>query len=586
MVGVFFALLFWIFESINHRLQFQTTIFEELFFPTGHELWMRTIIMALFLLFGGVTQLLFNKVRRAEEVTKQTNVELDQIFQTAADGMRVIDRDFNILRVNRTFLTMTGLFKEDVKNQKCYKIFSGEKCFTPDCPLNLIMEGRRRVEYEIDKVRPDGQAVPCIVTATPYMDIEDNLIGIVEDFKDLSKQKLAEAEKAQLEADLLHSQKMEAIGTLAGGIAHDFKNILNGISIYARLLIKDLNPADRQAGYAHEIISGGKQAADLVQQIQTFCKMTEQEQRPTKIDRVVKEALNFLKRSIPSTIKLRQFIVTDIEPVMADATQIYNVVINLCTNAYHAMLADGGILQVKLESVLIKRSIVTKYGILNGGKHLKLTVADTGHGMDESVQRRIFDPYFTTKEPGEGTGLGLSRIHGIVISHNGSISVKSEVNKGAEFTVYLPVLANTNEKEDVEERVAMPAFPTGSGRVLLVDDAVYNARSFELVLREIGYDMTIHTSSSDALEEFRNNPMGFDVVVTDLTMPTLTGIDLSQKLMEIRSDIPIILMTGDSDVIDEEKVKSIGIKELMLKPIDIVALAENIAKFKDHVVSV
>ncbi len=581
LLGCCFALLFWIFEAINHYHQYQTTVVEELFFPTGHELWMRAIIVVLFLIFGVVTQLLFNRVKHAEEVTKQANVELDQIFQTAADGMRVIDRGFNILRVNKTFLDMTGLPIKNVVNQKCYEIFSGNKCFTPECPLTLIMGGKRRVEYEIDKKRRDGERIPCIVTATPYTDSDNNPIGIVEDFKDISERKQAEAEKTQLEADLLHSQKMEAIGTLAGGIAHDFKNILNGISIYARLLINGLPPDSKKANYAQEIISGGEQATDLVQQIQTFSKMAEHTQCPTNIEKIVVEALNFLKRSIPSTIELKQFIETDTEAVMADATQIYQVVINLCTNAYHAMQKEGGTLQVKLESVVIKRATTTQFGTLKAGKHLKLTVADTGYGMDAFTQKRIFDPYFTTKEPEKGTGLGLSRVQGIMNSHNGSITVKTLLNKGSEFTVYLPIVTQTVAEEGARER-STSTLPRGRGRILLIDDEAYNARSFELILKEIGYEITIHTKSTDALEDFRNNPTGFDVVVTDLTMPVLNGFELSQKLLDIRPDTPIIMMTGNNEIINEEKAQLIGIRAFMLKPIDIVVLTENIAKFMDH----
>ena len=581
LLGICFALIFWVFESINHYQHYQTTMVEELFFPTGHELWMRAIIVTLFLLFGFATQLLFNRINRAEAITKQTNAELDQIFQTAADGMRVIDRDFNILRVNKTFLTMTGMAPEKVINQKCYKVFSGSKCFTRDCPLTLIMGGENWVEYEIDKECPDGERIPCIVTATPYKDSDGNLIGIVEDFKDISERKQAEAEKTQLEADLLHSQKMEAIGTLTGGIAHDFKNILNGISIYARLLIYDLLPGSKQANYAQEIISGGEQATDLVQQIQTFCKMTEQKKSPTNIEKVLVEALNFLKRSIPSTIELKQVIEADTEAVIADATQIYQVVINLCTNAYHAMQEKGGTLLVKLESVTVDEESITQFGTLKTGKHLKLTVGDTGYGMDPYTMKRIFDPYFTTKEPGKGTGLGLSRVQGIVNGHEGLITVKSTPSEGSEFTVYLPVAEHIMVKEEGREK-SLPALPSAKGRLMLIDDAEYNARSFELILQQIGFDTTIHTKSMNALNDFQNDPEGFDIVVTDLTMPVMTGIELSRKLLDIRPDIPIIMMTGNNEMINEEQAKSIGIRELMLKPIDVMTLTEQITELIAH----
>ena len=580
ITGIAFAILFWIFESYNHFIQFHNISFwDEIFHPNTHELWMRAIIVLLFLLFGISTQLLFNKIKAAENITKLAHAELDQIFQTAADGMRVIDNDFNTLRVNRTFLALTGLTKQEVEGKKCHKIFSGPKCFTPDCPLTLIMKGEKRVEYETNKERTDGTRIPCIVTATPFSDANGRLIGIVEDFKDISGQKRAEKEKAQLEDDLRHSQKMEAVGTLAGGIAHDFNNILNGMLTYTRLLKDGLPKGSEQENFVQEIMKGGKQAANLVRQILAFSKRTEYKRRPLQIQPIIREALKFLKRSLPTTIELRQHLDSDTRAVLADETQIYQVVMNLCTNAYHAMREHGGILEVRLEQVDTDSVLIGKIGDLKGRKFVRLTVSDTGHGMDKFTRQRIFDPYFTTKEQGEGTGLGLSRVHGIVMRHKGAISVKSRPGKGSEFTIYLPVvdLAPATQEPHKETKLTHE----GHGRILFVDDAEYNARSGKLILESIGFEVTALTDSAQALEVFREDPNRFDIVVTDQTMPQMTGFELAQELFHVRPDLPVIMITGHSEIVDSERAKSIGIREFLLKPLDIDLLAETITNILD-----
>ncbi|MCK5341193.1 MAG: response regulator, partial [Desulfobulbaceae bacterium] len=421
--------------------------------------------------------------------------------------------------------------------------------------------------------------IPCIVTATPFSDANGRLIGIVEDFKDISGQKRAEKEKAQLEDDLRHSQKMEAVGTLAGGIAHDFNNILNGMLTYTRLLKDGITKGSEQENFVQEIIKGGKQAANLVRQILAFSKRTEYKRRPLQIQPIIREALKFLKRSLPTTIELRQHLDSDTRAVLADETQIYQVVMNLCTNAYHAMREHGGILEVRLEQVDTDSVLIGKIGDLKGRKFVRLTVSDTGHGMDKFTRQRIFDPYFTTKEQGEGTGLGLSRVHGIVMRHKGAISVKSRPGKGSEFTIYLPVvdLAPATQEPHKETKLTHE----GHGRILFVDDAEYNARSGKLILESIGFEVTALTDSAQALEVFREDPNRFDIVVTDQTMPQMTGFELAQELFHVRPDLPVIMITGHSEIVDSERAKSIGIREFLLKPLDIDLLAETITNILD-----
>jgi CheY-like chemotaxis protein/anti-sigma regulatory factor (Ser/Thr protein kinase) len=355
---------------------------------------------------------------------------------------------------------------------------------------------------------------------------------------------------------------MEAIGTIAGGIAHDFNNVLYSIIGYTELTMDDVPDGSLAQSNLKEVLNGALRAKDMVKQILAFSRKADTAKKPIKVQSVVAEALKFLRTSIPSTIEIRRNIDADCGPILADSTQIHQVIMNLATNAYQAMLEKGGV----LELTLMKEQIGSDDSgpDLNAGTYLKLTVSDTGRGIDEAVMKKIFDPYFTTKGPGEGTGMGLAVAHGIVKDHGGDIKVYSKLGEGTTFSVYLPLI----KSRPVEQKTATAELaPTGTEHILFVDDEEYLVFMTQQILERLGYRVTSRTSSVEALEAFKAKPDEYDLVITDMTMPNMTGVELSARLKEIKPDIPIILCTGFSEMIDEDKAKNMGIKAYIMKPI-------------------
>ena len=370
-----------------------------------------------------------------------------------------------------------------------------------------------------------------------------------------------EEEKSELEKQVRHSQKMEAIGTLAGGVAHDFNNILYPILGYTEMALEEVAEGSPARESLDEILTAAQRARKLVEQILTFSRLDHQGRIPLKIQGAVKEALNLLRATLPVTIEVVQRIDENCGPVLADPTQIQQVVMNLCTNAFHAMQDHGGTLTVGLEEIQIASEDLP--GSQDPVTYVKLTVADTGYGMSKDVLERIFEPYFTTKKVGEGTGMGLAVVHGIIKGYDGDIQVHSESGNGTTFNVYLPRIY-----KDV--RTARPApekIEKGDERILLVDDEDQIARMLEQMLESLGYRVRAVSDPLEALEIFENTPQAFDLVITDMTMPKITGDLLARELMKIRPGIPVILCTGFSKLIDEDRAKKIGIRRLIMKPI-------------------
>jgi CheY-like chemotaxis protein len=361
---------------------------------------------------------------------------------------------------------------------------------------------------------------------------------------------------------LLQTQKLEAIGTLAGGIAHDFNNILMAILGYTQLAMSEVPKDNRAQDDLQQVFMAGKRAKDLVKQILTFSRHTKQEKKPLELRLLIKEVLKFLRASLPTTIEILEHIESDAGIVMADPTQMHQVLMNLCTNAGHAMREKRGVLEVGLMTIDLDAATAQHLG-LGHGPYVDLMVSDTGHGMERAVMERIFHPFFTTKGPGEGTGLGLSVVHGIVKSHGGAITVDSEPGKGTTFHMYLPRI----EMGEVPEALASAPVPTGSERILLVDDEKTLVEMVKQMLEVLGYKVAGRTSSIEALEAFRCRPDKFDLVITDQTMPNMTGETLAMEILKIRPDMPIILCTGYIGLISEEKIKAIGIRELVMKPV-------------------
>ena len=361
---------------------------------------------------------------------------------------------------------------------------------------------------------------------------------------------------------LLQAQKMEAIGILAGGIAHDFNNILAPIMGYTEIALSDLPAESETREDLKQVLKAAERARDLVAQILAFSRQTIGERKPIELVPIVKEALKLLRAAVPTTIEIRQDIAPDTWVVNADPTQIHQILMNLCTNAAHAM-PKGGVLEVSLANVELDEKLCAEFEDLTPGSYVRLTVRDTGCGMDKKTLEHIFDPFFTTKAPGEGTGMGLSVVHGIVKSYGGDISVHSEPGVGTTVYIYLPVVKAMAE---VRPETAEPV-RGGTESILFVDDEVMVVEMGRETLKRLGYRVTTRTSSIEALELFRVKPGEFDLVITDQTMPNMTGDNLAVELLRIRPDIPIILCTGFSHAITPEKASALGIREFVMKPI-------------------
>jgi PAS domain S-box-containing protein len=402
----------------------------------------------------------------------------------------------------------------------------------------------------------------------------ETMVGIIIDTSD---KKESEEERERLELKLQQAQKMEAIGTLAGGIAHDFNNILGAILGYAQLTQMQTASDLRVQGYVGNIFKASERAKGLVEQILTFTRQGKSQKMPSDISVVLKEVVKLLRATIPTTIEIAQNIPSNLGTVMADQTQIHQVLMNLCTNAAHAMEARGGELTVTLESHVVEAGAQATDGDLAPGRYLKLSVGDTGTGMEKAVIDRIFDPYYTTKSLGEGTGMGLATVHGIVNDHGGRIFVESVPGEGSVFSVFFPVLENPAASTPSQT----PEYPRGSERILFVDDEELLVEVGVEMLRDLGYDAVGFTRPAEALDLFLERPDEIDLVITDMTMPGMTGDQMAVEMMQHRPDIPIVICTGFSKRMTAIQSTSTGIRAFLMKPVTVEELSRTIREVLD-----
>ncbi len=385
-------------------------------------------------------------------------------------------------------------------------------------------------------------------------------------------------ERRRMEDQLLQAQKMEAIGTLAGGIAHDFNNILGAIIGYTEISLYDLPENTNARNNLTQVLQAGNRARDLVKQILAFSRKSNPDQELIDIVPITKEVLKLLRASLPSTIDIRSRIAPEIGLILADPTQIHQVLMNLCTNAAHAMEDGGGRLDVELTTVQLTVEARSTLPDVEPGCYVQLNVRDNGHGIDPAILDRIFDPYFTTKEMDKGTGMGLAVVHGIVRSQKGCIQVRSRIAGGSEFEVLFPVAQRQADQESTMERPVVK----GSERVLFVDDETALVQLGKAMLERLGYEVCACTDSLEALEAFRADPDRFDILVTDLTMPNMTGVRLARKLREIRHALPVVICTGYSDQLTPEHVRSLGISGLLFKPLVLSDLSQEVRRALDE----
>ncbi len=493
-------------------------------------------------------------------------VEREQQFRSILDNIRigiiiVAVRNRVVVYVNPTALVMIGASADEIIGCNCDEVLNpNDEALCPILDLGQEVDSSEHL-----LLARDGRRIPILktITRTTFRGQE----CLLESFIDLTASKRSAEEKAELEARLRQAQKMEALGTLAGGIAHDFNNILSAVIGYAELGCLDLD--DTTHGLHRKltaILDAGQRAKELVAQILTFSRMQEQIFTPLSVAPIVKEALSLLKASLPSHIRLEHRIETH-RKVLADSTQIHQIIMNLCTNAYHAMEEEGGRLSISLTDIVHDGQTIAVD--LPPGEYLNLSVEDTGSGIPAEVLESIFDPYFSTKD--KGTGLGLAVVHGIVKSHGGAITVKSVAGEGAAFRVLLPT---TEEENTVVDQEAEGRLSGGTERILIVDDESELVEICSQMLRRLGYGVTGAVGSLNALEVFKQSPDQFDLVITDMNMPAMTGEHLAQAIIAIRADIPIILCTGYTDRLDQKGARRMGIRKFLMKPLDMNTLAE------------
>jgi len=499
---------------------------------------------------------------------KESEVKYRSLFEKSMDGICLAEAETGIIvDYNQAFVDLVGWGKSALigKSQKI---------------LHPVSDKDEEVTYNFHQHRTikDGQAIKDeVITKTgeiKKVEIKTSSIEIgdtrylIGTFRDLT-------DRNRIESQLRQAQKMESIGTMAGGIAHDFNNILFRMYGYLEMALEEADEDSTLHDYITEVYGEAMRARDLVKQILTFSRQSEHELSPLDMHIVAKEAIKLLKSSIPSTIEISHYIKSDCGQVLADPSQIHQIIMNLATNAFQAMEETGGKLTISLKEIELGVEDI-KDETFTPGKYICLTVADTGIGVDPQIQGRIFDPYYTTKGKDEGTGLGLSIILGIVKNHFGYISVDSTPGNGAVFNVYLPVIGQAVDVDAKEETNSAPS--KGNEQILLVDDEDAIVQMERKMLDRLGYQITAQSSSHKALEIFRAAPDSFDLVITDLTMPQMTGDKLAVELLKIRPDIPIIMCTGFAEKISWDKAKSIGIKVLLIKPVKLKDISREIRK--------
>ena len=503
-----------------------------------------------------------------EKVLREAEERFRLTFLTSPDSININKMDGTYVDINLGFSALTGFSREEVIGRT-----------STDIDIWAVPEDRKRLLDGLRKAGQvrnleasfrlkDGSEKPGLLSANIIeLGGEPHILSIT---RDISLLKKTEKEKHELEVKYMQSQKMEAIGIMAGGIAHDFNNMLAIIMGNAEMALLTLPKENPETHCVNQIILASQRVKELVRQILTFSRQTDHKLIPLNLCLVVGESLQLLRATIPTTVSIVQDFARDCGLVLADATQVHQLLMNLCANAVHAM-DEKGTLQVSCLVVELDACDIAHQPDLQPGRYLKLCVADTGSGIAKEIQQRIFDPFFTTKGVHEGTGMGLSIVLGIVKSHKGFLQVDSAPGEGAIFTVYLPVLENSPSDKKAEATVQ---HKEGSERILFVDDEKMLAVLGGRMLERLGYAVSVSLSSAEALAIFKADPAAFDVVITDQSMPGMSGVELAQQLLKIRPDIPIILCTGYSKKITEKEAMALGIKKFMTKPFDTTRLAQ------------
>ena len=498
------------------------------------------------------------------------------IFDKAPFGIFLTQNGGRITNVNDYACQYLGYTRDEFSGMHLSEIDPG---YTEQNIERLWLREQTEdlVSFEGIHRRKDGTDIPVEIIQMRLV-LDDELYSATF-VKDITERKEAETQRLKMEAQLLQAQKMEAIGTLAGGIAHDFNNILTGIFGFSQLAKNHLNRLEKADHYIGQVLNGAQKATELVQQILTFSRKSTYKQQPLAVYVVVKEALKLLRSTIPATIEIRQTIAST-ATIMADPIKIHQVIMNLCTNAYHAMIETGGVLAIGLREVEFSRQdLVPELNVIPG-RYLKLEVSDTGTGMTAGTMKKIFEPYFTTKTSDKGTGLGLAVVYGIVEEHQGHIKVYSEPEQGSTFHVYFPIIEKRPDPYVLGKEAQ--TLQKGSETILFVDDEEPVRMVVQALLQELGYTVVVFSKGAEALAAYQKNPGQYDLVITDMTMPGMTGMQLVENIFACKPEQPVMLCTGHSELTNREKALAKGISAYYEKPVIIKAFSRIIRTVLDE----
>jgi PAS domain S-box-containing protein len=512
--------------------------------------------------------------REASTLLRESEERYRAISEYSHNAICIIDETARITWANRQMAALASYPLEQIYGAGSFVQFLAPEsvAFVVANFQNFLAGEPYEHHYTFHIIRADGEKRLCEKHMTDFRD-RDGKRHLIISMLDVTDRK-------QLELQLLHTQKMEAIGTLSGGIAHDFNNILSGMIGYTEMALME-GDEERRRSHLQRVLKSCDRATDLVRRILSFSRKVEVAKKPVDVRTIVQEAARLLRSAIPSTVEIRQELPEQPLICMADPTQIHQVVMNLCTNAAHAMRERGGVLTL--------RTSLLDHGPRSGspdlhlaaGPYIRLDVKDNGSGIDPAIMDKIFDPFFTTKAESEGTGLGLSVVYGIVKGHGGSVTVASDVGRGSTFTVCLPLIAEADH-EQAEEGGVAGDIPGGRERILLVDDEPALVQLWEEALERLGYEVSGFTQSAGALREFEGHPDGWDLLITDMTMPQMTGIDLARAVLALRPGMPVMVCTGHSDLIDADSARDAGIRQLVMKPIHFRQFATLIRSLLDE----
>ena len=513
-----------------------------------------------------------SNLQRSEADLRRSEEKFRILFESANVGILQVSGEGQVVALNDSFANLHGYSIAEMMEMNIRDLDTPESAKLVPERIQRMLAGEK-LFFEVEHYCKNGQIIPLEVSANMVtINNEKSILGF---HRDITNRRRTAQERKELRERLQQAQKMEAIGTLSGGIAHDFNNILSAINGFSQLALMRSTDDNTWQEDIRQVLKAAGRATDLVRQILTFSRKQQQEKVPIQISTIVKEALKLLRASIPSTIDIRQEIISQ-ATVMADPTQIHQVVMNLCTNAYHAMVKHGGVLSVTLKDTVFDQAIMDADSELPPGRYVTLSVSDTGYGMTSEIVSKIFDPYFTTKETGKGTGMGLAVVYGIVKSHQGMIAVQSEPDKGATFTVSLPIIASAAPPETVD---AAPPMARAHERVMVVDDESDIRECTSAFLAQAGYQVKSFGNGVEAWKAFSQAPGDWDIIITDKTMPKMTGEQLAAMALEVRPDLPVILCSGyHTPGANGNGARLGGVHSFLQKPIDVNTLLTTVAK--------